>query len=86
MVNTDISFVLNQIHQDNIAEQMKRPNSKYSIEKIYEYVILTTPIPEVPIGAKVKIPSLIKNSKSVISFEDVPNNLCFWYCLAHHKN
>lgn len=86
MVNTDISVVLDQIHQDSITEQMKRPNTKYSIEKIYEYVILTTPIPEIPIGAKVKLPSLIKNSKSVISFEEVPNNLCFWYCLAHHKN
>jgi hypothetical protein len=42
MVNTDINVVLDQIHQDSIAEQMKRPNSKYSIEKIYEYVILTT--------------------------------------------
>jgi uncharacterized protein YlzI (FlbEa/FlbD family) len=69
MVNTDISVVLNQIHQDSITEQMKRPNTKYSIEKIYEYVILTTPIPDIPIGAKVKLPPFIKNSKSIISLK-----------------
>jgi hypothetical protein len=85
MVNTDISVVLDQIHQDSITEQMTRPNTKYSIKRIYEYVILTTPIPDIPIGAMVELPSFIKNSRSIISFEDVPNNLCFWYCLAHHK-
>ncbi len=86
MVNTDISVILDQIHQDSITEQMKRPNTRYSIEKIYEYVILTTPIPDIPIGAKVTLSQFIKNSKSIIAFEDVPNNFCFWYCLAHHKN
>ncbi len=36
--------------------------------------------------------SIKKNSRckypwhiSIISFENLPNNLCFWYCLAHHK-
>ena len=49
-------------------------------------VILTTPIPDIPIGASISLPEFIKNSKSIISFEKVPNNLCFWYCLAHLKH
>jgi hypothetical protein len=85
MINNDINVILDQIEQDTIVERLKRPNSKYSIERIYEYVILTTSIPDIPIGASVSLPEFIKNSKSIISFENVPNNLCFWYCLAHHK-
>lgn len=49
-------------------------------------MILTTPIPDIPIGASISLPVFIKNSKSIISFENVPNNLCFWHCLAHHKH
>jgi hypothetical protein len=86
MINNNINVVLDQMEQDSIMEKLKRPNSKYSIERIYEYVILTTPIPYIPIGASISLPTFIKNSKSIISFENVPNNLCFWYCLAHHKH
>lgn len=60
----------------------KRPNSKWSVESIYEYVLLTTPLPEVPIGSSAILPDFIKNSKSIVSFQNVPHNLCFWYCLA----
>ena len=85
MINNDIHVVIDQIEQDAILERLKRPNSKYSIERIYEYVIEIIPIPDIPIGALISLPLFIKNSKSIISFENVPNNLCFWYCLAHHK-
>jgi hypothetical protein len=51
MINNDINVILDQIEQDTIVERLKRPNSKYSIERIYEYVILTTSILDIPNGA-----------------------------------
>ena len=33
-----------------------------------------------------KLPDYIKLSKSIIGFEDVPKNLCFWFCLAKYLN
>ena len=36
MINNNINVVLDQMEQDSIMEKLKRPNSKYSIERIYE--------------------------------------------------
>lgn len=47
---------------------------------------MTTPLEEIPIGSSIKLPDFIINSKSIVSFERVPNNMCFWYCLARHKH
>jgi hypothetical protein len=49
-------------------------------------VLLTTTLEDVPIGSSFKLPEFIKNSKSIVSFESVPNNMCLWYCLAHHRH
>ncbi|OAJ45357.1 hypothetical protein BDEG_28504 [Batrachochytrium dendrobatidis JEL423] len=46
LVNSTIDTVLNQLDGDDILEKLKCSNSKWSIENIYEYVLLTTPIPE----------------------------------------
>jgi stress-induced morphogen len=85
LVNTSIDLVLNQFDGDDLLEKLKRPNSKWRVESIYEYVLLTTPLPEVPIGSSVILPDFIRNSKSIVSFQNVPYNLCFWYCLAHQR-
>lgn len=85
LVNDSIHAILEQIEGDNIVDKLKRPNSKWTIERICEYVILTTPLQGMPIGSAIKLPDYIMNSKSIISFDGVGNNLCFWYCLAHHK-
>jgi hypothetical protein len=74
------------LDQETLIDSLKRPNSKWVISEIYEYILLTTPLPNTPMGALVRLPDFIKNSKSIIGFENVPDNLCFWYCLAHHKN
>ena len=86
MINTSIDEVLGELTNDNIIEKLKRPNSKWVIQRIYEYIVLTTPIPDTPIGSSINLPDFIKNSKSIISFEHVLNNMCFWYCLAHFNN
>jgi hypothetical protein len=77
---------LQQLEGDDILERLKRPNSRWSIERVYEYVLLTTTLEDVPIGSSFKLPEFIKNSKSIGSFESVPNNMCLWYCLAHHRH
>jgi hypothetical protein len=56
LVNTSIDLVSSQLDGDGLLEKLKRPNSKWSIESIYEYVLLTTPLPEVPIGSFVILP------------------------------
>ncbi|EGF78350.1 hypothetical protein BATDEDRAFT_26960 [Batrachochytrium dendrobatidis JAM81] len=40
MINTDIDIVLDLIDENDIIERMKRHNSKYIVESIYEYAIL----------------------------------------------
>jgi len=35
-----------------------------------------------PIGSKVNLPEYIVKSKSIISLDNVENNMCFWACLA----
>jgi len=86
LVNTSVDRILEQLAGNDILERLKRPDSRWSIERIYEYVLLTTPLEEIPIGSSIKLPDFIINSKSIVSFERVPNNMCFWYCLARHKH
>lgn len=85
IVNTSIDRVLNQLDGDDLLEKLKRPNSKWSVESIYEYVLLTTPLPEVPIGSSMILPDFIKNSKSIASFQNVSHKLCFWDCFARPR-
>ena len=84
-MNKSVDDILGQLASEDIVERLKRPNSKWSIERIYEYVLLTTPLEDIPIGASIQLPDIIKNSKSIVSFESVANNMCFWFCLARHK-
>jgi hypothetical protein len=79
-VNSTIDTVLNQLDGDDILEKLKLPNSKWSIESIYEYVLLTTPLPEVPIGASVILPDFIKNSKSL--FHSKMSQITFAFGIA----
>ena len=67
-------------------DRTKRENSQWVVENVYEYVILITPLVGLLIGSDIKLPEHLKNSKSIIAFEGVPNNMCFWYCLAYHMN
>ncbi|EGF76579.1 hypothetical protein BATDEDRAFT_28413 [Batrachochytrium dendrobatidis JAM81] len=85
-----VLFEVNDIERYRFAIKYKTKEKtmfklKWSIENIYEYVLLTTPIPEVSIGASVILPDFIKNIKSIVSFQYVTNNLCFWYCFARYK-
>jgi hypothetical protein len=84
MINTSIDLVLRDIPNiETIIENIKRESTKWKFEKLYEYVILTTPLPDKPIGSNIVLPKEIKDKKCIIGFENVENNLCFWYCLAY---
>ena len=86
LINTSISDVLDKISCEEFIDNSKRPNSKWVFQKFREYVLIITVIPECLIGASIKLPDYIKLSKSIIGFETVPNNLCFWFCLAKYLN
>ena len=84
IINTSVDLVLNDIHNiETIIENIKRESTKWMFERLYEYVILTTPLPDKPIGSNILLPKEIKDKKCIIGFESVDNNLCFWYCLAY---
>ncbi|OAJ40907.1 hypothetical protein BDEG_24590 [Batrachochytrium dendrobatidis JEL423] len=85
LVSNTVDGVLEKLGGDDILERLKRPNSKWNIDSIYEYVLLTTPLEEIPIGASITLPDFIKKSKGIFSLENIPNNMCLWYCLARHK-
>jgi len=38
-----------------------------------------------PIGSKVNLLEYVVKSKSIISLDNVENNMCFWACLALMK-
>ena len=71
LINTSVTELLDQITLDLMLEKLKRPSSKWKLLSIYEYVILISSIPDVLIGANIKLPELLKKSKSVISLENV---------------
>ena len=62
----------------------KRPESKYKIIGTSMYVKI------VPLNANIigcrnfALPDYLINSKSVICFDKLNNNLCFWYCIAYY--
>jgi hypothetical protein len=56
LINLSLQSVLEKITSDNLIEKAKRPNSKYYIEEIKEYVLLVTAIPDCLIGSQVKLP------------------------------
>lgn len=82
IVNTSINEVVKDLTCENLIERTKRVSSKWTFDSFVEYVVLVTEIPDVLIGAKINLPEHIKKSRSIIAFESVPNNLCFWFCLA----
>ncbi|KAK5669311.1 hypothetical protein QVD99_003711 [Batrachochytrium dendrobatidis] len=53
LVSNTVDGVLEKLGGDDILERLKRPNSKWNIDSIYEYVLLTTPLEEIPIGASI---------------------------------
>jgi hypothetical protein len=85
LINNSVDYLIQDLEQSSLIERLKRPNSKWSVEGVYEYVLLTTPLPGMPIGSKIKLPDYIVNSKSIISF-NTDNNMCFWNCLAYCLN
>ncbi|CAF3781358.1 unnamed protein product [Rotaria socialis] len=85
LINNSVDHLIKDLEQSSLIERLKRPNSKWSVDNIYEYVLLTTPLPGMPIGSKIKFPDYIVNSKSIISF-NTDDNMCFWNCLAYCLN
>jgi hypothetical protein len=86
MINQSIDNLLEQITFENIIDKVKRENSQWAVDDIYEFVILITPVPGILIGSNIILPKYIKDTKSIIGFEGVKNNMCFWHCLAHSMN
>jgi hypothetical protein len=86
IVADSVDTILDNLQMDNIIERVKRPNSKWSVDEVYEYVLLITPFPGKLIGGDIQLPEFIAKSKGIIGFESVKNNMCFWHCLAYHYN
>lgn len=86
IINNSIEKLLTDTNFDFILDRTKRENSQWVVENVGDYVILITPLVELLIGSDIKLPEHLKNSKSIIGFGGVPNNMCFWYCLAYHLN
>jgi len=86
IVTDSIDNIMDNLKLSDIIDKAKRPNSKWSIDEVYEYVLLITPFPGKLIGSDIQLPSWITKSKSIIGLESVKNNMCFWNCLAYHQN
>ena len=82
LINTSVDHLIKDLEQSSLIERLKRPNSKWSVDNVYEYVLLTTPLQGMPIGSKIKLPDYILKSKSIISF-NTDDNMCFWNCIAY---
>ena len=55
LINNSVDHLIQNLEQSSLIERLKRlkrlkrPNSKWSVDNIYEYVLLTTPLPGMPI-------------------------------------
>lgn len=64
---------------------LKHPDSKYRIILTTNMFVKILPLNAMMIGCNnINLPDYIINSKSLISFDNLQNNLCFWYCIAYH--
>lgn len=69
MINTFVDLVLRDIpNLETIIENIKRESTKWKFERLYEYAILTTPLPDKPIGTNIVLPKEIKDN---IGFDSV---------------
>ena len=46
IINNSIESVLLELELDSIIDRIKRPNSQWVVDNIYEYLIMTTPLPD----------------------------------------
>ena len=63
----------------------RRPNTKFRLigtSSIFVKIIRSSAI---RIGCRdLSLPDYFNKSKSLICFDKLNNNLCFWYCIAYH--
>ena len=85
VINNSLNEIFDILENNNIVDAIRTEKSSWSVDSIYEYVILTFPLEEMPIGARIELPKYIIDSKSILSFES-DNNMCFWNCLARHQD
>ena len=85
LINDSVEEIIYNLDEHKLVEGIKRTSSSWSVDSIYEYVILTTPLEGMPIGSKINLPDFILKKRCIISFNSSEKNLCFWNCLAYHN-
>ncbi|CAP29846.1 Protein CBG10425 [Caenorhabditis briggsae] len=79
----DISNLKKEITVETITHKLTNrfPDSSTRLVGVYAMAAKITRL-DFPIGAPINLPQYILNSTSIISLQNVDNNLCFWYCVA----
>ena len=80
---SDIENLLRDLTKDNIVNFIARnfPDTKHRLIGIFIIKIKTFDL-GYPIGSPINIPKYIAKNRSIITLNDIENNLCFWGCLA----
>ncbi|UMM20086.1 hypothetical protein L5515_015446 [Caenorhabditis briggsae] len=78
-------FKVNETEFEQDAEKLvMEERKKFSETKnigVYAMAVKITRL-DFPIGAPINLPQYILDSTSIISLQNVDNNMCFWYCIA----
>uniref|UniRef100_A0A1I7WI47 C2H2-type domain-containing protein n=1 Tax=Heterorhabditis bacteriophora TaxID=37862 RepID=A0A1I7WI47_HETBA len=79
----DLRSIKQKITQESITMHLSksRPDSKTIILGVYGMGVKITRL-DFPIGSNIQLPDYIKDSKSIVSLENVENNMRFFNCIA----
>jgi hypothetical protein len=71
------------IDREKVVHKLAKsfPDTSTRLLGIYGMAVKITRLDYV-IGSKIELPDYIENSNNIIGLKDVPNNLCFWGCMA----
>lgn len=77
------NLILSKFSDDDIREKLEKEalDTKTRLIGIFSMGIKITLL-DYAIGSKLQLPKYIKDSHSIISLDDVENNMCFWACIA----
>ena len=78
LINDSVEDIIDNLDEHKLVESIKKTSSSWSVDSIYEFVILTTTLEGMPIGSKIILPKFILKKKCIISFNNSDKNLCFW--------
>ena len=83
----DVRKLINLTTKDKLENFFfhKLPNTKFRLISTFSRLLKLVPLNTIRVGCRdLSLPDYFNKSKSLISFDNQNNNLCFWFCIAYY--